>query len=165
RLEGTTLCGLDFSKIGIAAADYRRGFFSTVFSLISPRLYSYRLSSSRLRAGAYGHEAIHLGSKINVRLVPGANHRVVHDAGFRVDAHALKNIERARHIIRRDVPWFHRCAQILPAAVIGNLFRLLRIDIDAFRKNPLRGSLRHHLEALTAAHPLLQIVPPFFERI
>jgi len=59
------------------------------------------------------------GAKIDhaPRLLP--NHGVVHDAGVRIDAHALKNVETARHIVRRDLPGFHRAALDFPAAVIG----------------------------------------------
>jgi hypothetical protein len=49
--------------------------------------------------------------------------------------------------------------------VIGNFFWLFRIYVHAFGENPVRRTLRHHLEALAAAHPLLQVVTPFFERI
>jgi hypothetical protein len=49
--------------------------------------------------------------------------------------------------------------------VIGNLFSLRWIDVDTFGKYSLRPPLRHHLEALAAAHALLQIMSPFLERV
>ena len=49
--------------------------------------------------------------------------------------------------------------------MIGNLCRFFWIDVESFGKDSFGSSLRNHLEALAAAHPLLQIVPPFRERV
>jgi hypothetical protein len=49
--------------------------------------------------------------------------------------------------------------------MIGNFFRLLGVDIHAFRKDPLRLSVGHHLETLAAAHALLQIMAPFLKTV
>jgi len=100
-----------------------------------------------------------------MRFVFWANHGVVHDAGVGIDAHALKYIEGAWHVVRRNIPPFHRRAQIFPTAVIGDLLCRVRIDINAFREHALRYPLSHHLETLPAAHPLLQIMAPFLERV
>src|SRR5438445_6917973 len=134
-------------------------------TLIVNYLVPNRLSSSRSRTTAARHKTIHFRSEIYVRFILRTNHRVVHHARLGIDAHALKDIKRARHIVRRDIPWLHRLAEILPAAVIGDFLRLFGIDIDSFSKHPLSRPLRHHFEALPAAHPLLQIVPPFRESI
>ena len=123
------------------------------------------LPSSRLRAGAHANQTIHLSPEVNVGLNLGADLRIEHLAGIRIDAHRLEYIERAWYVLRRNVPSFKRFAEILPTAMIRNILRLLGIQIHALGKFSLCESLGDQLESLPAAHPLLQIMPPFFESV
>src|SRR6266404_4648994 len=100
-------------------------------------LHSNRLSPARLRARAGGDEQVHFSAKIDMRLFLRANHRVVHDTGVGIDAHALKNIERTRNVVGRDVPRLNGTAEILPAAMIRNLFRVFRVNVHSLSKDAL----------------------------
>jgi hypothetical protein len=136
-----------------------------ITSLSIENFYPDGLSPAGLGAGADGNEQVHLRSEIDVGLFFWTNHRIVHSARLGIDAHALEDIERARHIVRRNIPWLHCSAEILPATVVGNLLRFLGINIDPFDKNALGLALRDHLESLPAAHPFLQIVAAFREAV
>src|SRR5581483_8291566 len=114
---------------------------------------------ARLRAGADRDETIHFGAEIDVRLFLRPDRRVEHRARIGIDLHRLPDVERARDILVGDAAALERVDEILPAAVVGNFFRTLTIQIDASGELPLRETFRNHLEALSAAHPLLQIVP------
>src|SRR3990167_7193647 len=76
-------------------------------------------SPAALGACADSYQAVHLGPEIDVRPRLGPDHRVAHRAGFGVDDHGLKDVERAGDIFLEDPTRVQGLSEIFPASVLG----------------------------------------------